>query len=625
MNDKETATNGASLEDCRTNVFPLADARGLHWRKFVVVADEKYTRICEDPILGSFSNAIQQGILCCWQNLPVDTPIKGNDKPSLLDWKKELIIFWYGEEPHFSGILYPNLKEKESGCFEDGISNEYQALLFSSLHYLLERQLLSEKFFYDGKWFTKSCKKGCHWETIAFSFKFFMYGESLVVASVDVQKKASVRSLSRSDLSDATSGDTVQVILAPAGLKAVLTGQSLQSTDARAGRPMKEWERFFPIVKDERSNGLVPCLVEVAIGERKMLYPSSLVGVRVERQVKKLNDFLVHNDKKSKNGCENYQRRSPVAVCALNDRIWKSVEPKTESKSSVNSSGKPDKAPAFGPDVPLWDFKDKSRTTGCGCTSSTNVNRAKPLGRFGSSVSSNVKGSSSQAGLATSSPSSAGNSQSTVMSQKGRKDRKKTSLPFHQRKSINTERSPTPPMTTLTANIKPASVNLGSVKGSSDLASDSVTQTKLPLRNSPAPQVQRTVTKKVLKDGSLDQSYNSVPIQNISPTKAIAKNTRKLDYFKNYKFIKTSTRKEMDYILPCTIQPKRPTLSLDKLESRSASTDRTYLSLYGAPTTEGEFTVSEVSSPVSLKSTNMVLDDSIQDGEVSITRMPNKG
>ena len=47
-------------------------------------------------------------------------------------------------------------------------------------------------------------------ETIAFSFKFFMYGESLVVASVDVQKKASVRSLSRSDLSDATSGDTVQ-------------------------------------------------------------------------------------------------------------------------------------------------------------------------------------------------------------------------------------------------------------------------------------------------------------------------------------------------------------------------------------------------------------------------------
>ena len=76
------------------------------------------------------------------------------------------------------------------------------------------------------------------------------------------------------------------MILAPAGLKAVLTGQSLQSTDARAGRPMKEWERFFPIVKDERSNGFVPCLVEVAIGERKMLYPSSLVGVRVERQGK---------------------------------------------------------------------------------------------------------------------------------------------------------------------------------------------------------------------------------------------------------------------------------------------------------------------------------------------------
>ena len=211
------------------------------------------------------------------------------------------------------------------------------------------------------------------------------------------------------------------------------------------------------------------------------------------------------------------------------------------------------------------------------------------------------------------------------MSQKGRKDRKKTSLPFHQRKSINTERSPTPPMTTLAANIKPASVSLASVKGSSDLTSDSVAQSKLPLRNSPAPQAQRTVTKKVLKDGGLDQSYNSVPIQNISPTKSVAKHTRKLDYFKNFRPIKTSTRKEMDYMLPCAVQPKRPALSLDRLESRSVSTDRTYLSLYGVPTTEGEFTVAEVSSPVSLKSTNMVLDDSIQDGEVSITRMPNKG
>ena len=74
------------------------------------------------------------------------------------------------------------------------------------------------------------------------------------------------------------------MILAPAGSNAVLTGQSLQCTDARAGRPMKEWEKFFPIVKDERSNGFVPCLVEVAIDEKKMLYPSSLVGVRVERQ-----------------------------------------------------------------------------------------------------------------------------------------------------------------------------------------------------------------------------------------------------------------------------------------------------------------------------------------------------
>ena len=74
------------------------------------------------------------------------------------------------------------------------------------------------------------------------------------------------------------------MVLAPAGLKAVLTGQSLPSTDARAARILKEWERFYPVIKDERSNGFIPCLVEIVHSESKMLYPSCLVGVPVQRQ-----------------------------------------------------------------------------------------------------------------------------------------------------------------------------------------------------------------------------------------------------------------------------------------------------------------------------------------------------
>ena len=82
----------------------------MHWRKFVVVTDERYTKLCEDPILSSYSNAIQQGILCSWQKNPVDTAKKDENELKLVEWSKELVIFWYGEEPHFSGILCPNLK-----------------------------------------------------------------------------------------------------------------------------------------------------------------------------------------------------------------------------------------------------------------------------------------------------------------------------------------------------------------------------------------------------------------------------------------------------------------------------------------------------------------------------------
>ena len=73
------------------------------------------------------------------------------------------------------------------------------------------------------------------------------------------------------------------MVLAPAGLNAALTGHSLMSTDARAARILQEWSKFYPVLKDERSNGSIPCLVEIIHSDNKMLYPSSLVGVPVAR------------------------------------------------------------------------------------------------------------------------------------------------------------------------------------------------------------------------------------------------------------------------------------------------------------------------------------------------------
>ena len=79
--------------------------------------------------------------------------------------------------------------------------------------------------------------------------------------------------------------------LAPAGFNATLTGQSLPSTNARAARLLKEWEKFYPVITDERSNGFIPCLVQITLGEKKLLYPSSLVGVPVSRQGKALEEL----------------------------------------------------------------------------------------------------------------------------------------------------------------------------------------------------------------------------------------------------------------------------------------------------------------------------------------------
>lgn len=81
------------------------------------------------------------------------------------------------------------------------------------------------------------------------------------------------------------------MVLAPAGLNAVLTGQSLSSSDARAARILTEWEKFYPVMKDERSNGFIPCLVEVIHCDNKMLHPSCLVGVPVQRQGRCIRPF----------------------------------------------------------------------------------------------------------------------------------------------------------------------------------------------------------------------------------------------------------------------------------------------------------------------------------------------
>ena len=100
--------------DClvlRIMLFILqTDAKGLHWKKFTTANTESASRISEDPVLLSYSNAVQQGILCSWQRLTSVSDVKDEPEAKFLDWGKELILFWYGEEPQFSVIISPSLR-----------------------------------------------------------------------------------------------------------------------------------------------------------------------------------------------------------------------------------------------------------------------------------------------------------------------------------------------------------------------------------------------------------------------------------------------------------------------------------------------------------------------------------
>lgn len=105
----------------------------------------------------------------------------------------------------------------EQGSWESGLSYECRSLLFKALHNLIERCLLSRDFIRLGKWFVQPCDfvpkmngeltggatslgGNTH---LSFSFAFFVHGDSLVCASVDVRQHPPVRRLTKWHLQQA--------------------------------------------------------------------------------------------------------------------------------------------------------------------------------------------------------------------------------------------------------------------------------------------------------------------------------------------------------------------------------------------------------------------------------------
>ncbi|GFU53337.1 mediator of RNA polymerase II transcription subunit 13 [Trichonephila clavipes] len=136
MTHPNFVTNGASLEDCHTNFFALADLCGIKWRRYYTEIVLCYEPL-DDPVLLSFSKCCAANILCVWRRVAS----QGHEQHrhnlqdgNQLNYKKELWVFWYGEEPDFTGLVSPDLIKTAGRTVTRHMSDELSEILMYFVH-----------------------------------------------------------------------------------------------------------------------------------------------------------------------------------------------------------------------------------------------------------------------------------------------------------------------------------------------------------------------------------------------------------------------------------------------------------------------------------------------------------
>lgn len=94
--------------------FFQADLCGIKWRRYYAESVLCYEPL-DDPVLSSFSKCLATDILCVWRRVAT----QGHEQHrhnlqdgNQLNYKKELWVFWYGEEPDLTGLVSPDLTSK---------------------------------------------------------------------------------------------------------------------------------------------------------------------------------------------------------------------------------------------------------------------------------------------------------------------------------------------------------------------------------------------------------------------------------------------------------------------------------------------------------------------------------
>lgn len=203
-------TNGASLEDCLTNIFSLIDLNGIRWKRFKHKDNNNYlyTPIDTHPILTTYARCIEENHIAVWRhephkkystagggtsgsggpgaggstgqhsNFPTPTRNSNNNTPTgggpsnntinsgnqnsnsagqnQNHNNYELWIFGYGNQLKVDNVIGEDLAEIEDETWESkGLSYECRTLLFKALHNLIERCFLAKGFTKLGRWFVQ--------------------------------------------------------------------------------------------------------------------------------------------------------------------------------------------------------------------------------------------------------------------------------------------------------------------------------------------------------------------------------------------------------------------------------------------------------------------------------------
>ncbi|KFD55684.1 hypothetical protein M513_03432 [Trichuris suis] len=334
-----SSTNGASLEDCHTNVFVLSpslrsdlvlarqknfvkslcqssigieqlcssictrgttELNGLKWCRWCSSNSSMiFNDVAEDPVLCAYGRCITQGYLCVWRRLP---PVHTSNKIDLrLAAEKELWIFWYGDEPDW-GLLCTSLTKIEESSWEKGVEYETRTMLFKALHNQIDRVLLNSGYLRFGKWYVHpleyprtNAKHARSKYVIAFSFAFFVHGENNVCVTVSVQRHMPVYRLCRRAFAN---NPRQAVILAPWSISGEVSLDaecSPAELDAQSQECLQEWSKFYAFPDGVSQRGAsesldkemdgksvavgLPKMVDVVVRGVKLKYPTRFVGL----------------------------------------------------------------------------------------------------------------------------------------------------------------------------------------------------------------------------------------------------------------------------------------------------------------------------------------------------------